>query len=281
MWTTLGLDKNKESFEKIIAENRLGHAYLFWGEEMIGKRTFAIELCAKINNNLAGNAFDTTIIAPRHSEGETKIYIEDARDLKTFLSLKPIFGIRRIAILDDADRLTSEATNAILKVLEEPPSSGLLILISSKPKALPKTIYSRCHHVHFANNPSSVVKSYINKSKINSADAEFLTRIGRGRIGWLTRVVENKQIDTVRNNITEFERIMMMGVFEKMIYAKSLTERDDRLDVLNDLIYYFSSDNNSKIRFAKILSGLLKTYALISQPQYNHRLTLENFILGL
>jgi DNA polymerase-3 subunit delta' len=280
-WTTLGLEKNKVSFESIIAEDRLGHAYLFWGEDMIGKRTFAVELCARINNHSAGNAYDTKTIAPRASEGETKIYIEDARDLKTFLSLKPIFGRRRITIIDDADRLTPEATNAILKVLEEPPSLGLLILISSKPKALPQTIYSRCHHVHFANNSPSVVSTYLDEAGISGVEAEFLTRIGRGRIGWMARVIENKQTEKIMSSIAEFEKVITMGVFEKMIYAKSLTERDNRLDVLNDFIYYFSSDNDFKRRHAKTLRGLLRAYTLISQPQYNHRLVLENFVLSM
>ncbi len=280
-WQTIGFNKNKNLFEDISANKRLGHSYLFWGEDMIGKRTFAMDLCSMMNEEEHYSGLDSLIIAPKISEGETKIYIEDIRDLKSFLSLKPLFGKYRIAIIDDADRLTLEATNAILKILEEPPSSGLLVLISSKPKALPKTIYSRCHHIHFANHEEVIMKEYLAKERVSSDNSEFLCRLSRGRIGWLARVISEDRIARVKKDIIDFEESIKSGVFEKMIYAKKLTERDDCIDVINNLIYYFSTDTDLIVKNKNVLRQLIKTYKIISQPQYNRRLMLENFVLSL
>ena len=280
-WQTIGFNKNKNLFEDIITNKRLGHSYLFWGEDMIGKKTFATELCFIMNDEEYHSDLDSLVIAPKILEGETKIYIEDIRNLKSFLSFRPLFGKYRIAIIDDADRLTPEATNAILKILEEPPSSGLLILISSRPKALPKTIYSRCHHIHFANHREAIIREYIAKEKINSGDSEFLFRLSRGRIGWLARVISENKLTGIKKDIIDFEGSIEAGVFEKMTYAKKLADREDCIDVINNLIYYFSTDIDSIVKNKNVLRQLAKTYKIISQPQYNRRLMLENFVLSL
>ena len=100
-WNTIGFDKNKKYFINIVKNGHLSHAYLFCGPEGIGKKMFAYDIFRLVNHrepeNLKGQSDpDFKLLTPRLEEDDlpagrhgTKIYIEDIRNLKSFLSLKP------------------------------------------------------------------------------------------------------------------------------------------------------------------------------------------------
>jgi len=142
-WQTFGFENIKKYFEKALADDSLEHAYLFSGQEMIGKRTFALELAGPIQGSPVNRAAlygepDLLML------GSESVGIDEIRKLKKFLSLKPYASKYKIVIIDDAHQMGAEAANAMLKVLEEPPAHSLIILISANPQALLPTIYSRC-----------------------------------------------------------------------------------------------------------------------------------------
>ena len=97
----------------------------------------------------------------------------------------------------------------------------------------------------------------------------------------MARVISEDRIAGVKKDIIDFEESIKSGVFEKMTYAKKLAERDDCIDVISNLIYYFSTDTDLIVKNKRVLRQLIKTYKIISQPQYNRRLMLENFVLSL
>ncbi|MDR3642162.1 MAG: DNA polymerase III subunit [Candidatus Doudnabacteria bacterium] len=142
-WHTFGHEKNKNLLEKQLAAGSLSHAYLFSGSKGLGKKTLALEFAKRIlgTENL-GNHPDFQIL-----DAEGEIGIESAREFMDRLSLKPFVAKKKVAVIDGAENLNLHTGNALLKTLEEPSSSTVIILVASG-RLLP-TIVSRCQCLHF------------------------------------------------------------------------------------------------------------------------------------
>lgn len=265
MWTVVGHNKNKKYFETIIKNGQLSHAYLFSGPEMIGKKMFAQDLVSLLNNRKAENNPDLKLVS---------YTIEDARNLKSFLSVKPYYGPYKVAIIDDAESLTAEASNALLKILEEPSASSIIILISSKPRSLLPTVLSRCQEIKFQSLGSEELAKFI-PHKLKSEDKDLLKQIAHGRPGWILKNID--KIDGIRDSIQEFNKVLEQGIFEKLQYAGKIHDKENYLELVNNLIYWHYSQSKTS---SKILKGLMYLSNIISQSQFNHRLALENFLIN-
>ena len=128
-------------------QNRLAHAYLFSGPPGSGKQRLAADLASLVNGTAASDVFSAKareIFVAQPESKSRRIIIEQIRDLEHALHMRASNGRRKVAIICDADRLQSQAANAFLKTLEEPPKDSLLLLLSALPEALPETILSRC-----------------------------------------------------------------------------------------------------------------------------------------
>ena len=129
------------------ARSRLAHAYLIAGASGSGKRELAAEVAQLVNGAptqdiFRGSAPDVYLTGP---ESKTRrIRIDQLRELEHALQMRARDGRRKVAIISEADRMTTEAANAFLKTLEEPPNNSLLLLLSAIPEVLPETIRSRC-----------------------------------------------------------------------------------------------------------------------------------------
>jgi DNA polymerase III subunit delta' len=153
---------------RALAADRLPHALLFTGPPGIGKALLARRLaarlactsaaasrpcgeCAGCRQVAAGTHPDLLAIgAPDRSKKETRrkeIGVDQARELKRFAQLHAVAAPCKMAIIDDADRLSLAAQNALLKTLEEPPGQALLVLVTASPGALLSTVRSRCQRV--------------------------------------------------------------------------------------------------------------------------------------
>ena len=248
-WNTTDFDKNKEYFINAVKNGNLSHAYLFCGTEGIGKKTFAYDIFRLVNQREPEGDPDFKLLTPRLEEDDlpagrhgTKIYIEDIRDLKSYLSLKSYFGPYKFVVINDADRLVPEAANAFLKMLEEPSPFTIIILVSSKPKFILPTVLSRCEKVQFL--PS--VEKEIDKETVKAVD--------------------------------EFMKVCKEGVCERMQYAEKLFAGKDYQNLIVGLIHTLRARENPN---HKVLKDLLRLNSLLSQPQFNHRLALENFLINL
>ncbi|MGD9603708.1 MAG: DNA polymerase III subunit delta' [Gammaproteobacteria bacterium] len=142
---------------------RLGHALLLTGRPGIGKGAFAREFaqvvlcedageglaacgrCRSCQLFLAGNHPDLRSVLPL--EDADSLGIDQVRELGAFFALKAHYGRAKIALLEPADRMTRAAANALLKLLEEPPSLGMFLLVAHQVDQLPATIRSRCQRV--------------------------------------------------------------------------------------------------------------------------------------
>lgn len=150
----VGYDKLISDFKRLAESNALSHAYLFFGKsrkELDVKFVFAQSLANYLENGdfkAPDNILkELLIIEP---DKKSTIGIEVVRSLKYFLWQRPISSNRRIAIIKNAENLTSEAQNAALKIVEEPPASSLIIFIADNEDSLFPTLSSRVQKIYFS-----------------------------------------------------------------------------------------------------------------------------------
>src|SRR4029077_16516701 len=144
-----------EYLRRAHQQNRLEHAYLITGPLGSGKELLAADLASLVNGTPAKNVFSAKardIFVARPESKSRRIVIAQIRDLEHALQMRASNGRRKVAIIPDADRLATQAANAFLKTLEEPPKDSLLLLLSALPEALPETILSRCITIPLASN---------------------------------------------------------------------------------------------------------------------------------
>ena len=164
MWKTVGHDRAVTLLRRGLEIGRTSHAYLISGTARVGKMTLALDLTAALNctgstrpcgecgqcGRIArGLHADVRVIGTESPGGEQgrpriSIGIDQVREVRREANLRPFEGSFRVLIFDGVERLTAEAANSILKLLEEPPDQVVLILLSSDAAAVPATIASRC-----------------------------------------------------------------------------------------------------------------------------------------
>jgi len=153
---------------RALESERVAHAYAFVGPAGSGRTTTALAFaqallcdsgtaCGKCRGcrlGAEGKHPDLHVIAPTPPESNPKgaraIRIGAVRGLEHEAALRPVMARQKIFVLDDADRMTGETPQAILKTLEEPPAHTVLILILARTRAVPATVISRCQLVRFA-----------------------------------------------------------------------------------------------------------------------------------
>ncbi len=175
--------------QRSLARGRLGHAYLFAGvnlEELESlARTLAKTLNCRNPVKTGGAATDCCDACPacRKIDGGTHgdihwarpesksrvVTIDQMREMMREIQLKPTEAKYKVAIIAGADRLNSQAANAFLKTLEEPPAKSVLILLSTEPQRILETIQSRCLRLNFYGD---------GKRELNPAETEWLEKFG-------------------------------------------------------------------------------------------------------
>ncbi len=193
----VGNERIKRLLQRAVAEDRVRQGLIFAGPRGVGKHQFAIALAQALNcrrpvNGDACGVCDQCIkIAAReHIDVETIvpdgqfIKISQMRDMAEKANYRPYDGRRRVYILDEADRLNPSAANSILKVLEEPPETTLLVLVTAKPYALLQTIRSRCQMLSFAPLTAAELEAFLNENyKRPAKENQLLARLSGGSIG--------------------------------------------------------------------------------------------------
>lgn len=189
MWSSIkGHKKEIERLQIAAEKQQLAHAYLFTGMDGVGKRlvakTFATALmcekgarltcgtCQACRSAESGNHPD--LISLTVDEGKTQIRIDQVRDIQRRLIHSPFSGHYQVVIVDEADRLNEEASNAILKTLEEPIKGTLFFLITARPHMLLPTVRSRCQEIRFAPLDTKTIASHLQEHLSLAPDESLL-----------------------------------------------------------------------------------------------------------
>src|ERR1043166_7950904 len=153
-----GNERVKAALKRMLVSDRLPGALLFTGEEGIGKKRFALEVARALNcRTPKGHEADewTQIIWTDHPDvglvvaPKRVLRVEQMRQIEKEANFRPFEGKARVFLIDEADKLNDASANALLKVLEEPPRTSHLILITARPAMLLPTILSRCQMIRF------------------------------------------------------------------------------------------------------------------------------------
>lgn len=142
---------------RALASGRVAHAYAFVGPAGSGRKAAALAFAAALLGDARPQHPDLHVIAPTPPPDKPKapkaIRIDEIRALERAVALRPVVGRVKVFVLEDADRMTGPAPQAFLKTLEEPPAGTVIILILSRPRAVPATVLSRCQIVRFQPQP--------------------------------------------------------------------------------------------------------------------------------
>jgi len=204
-------------FRSLIKNGRLAHAYLFVGPQGIGKFEAALGLakylncedptdetfcgiCSSCRKIKAGSHPDILVL---DKEDQTSIRIEKVRDLIGRSQLRPYEAKMKVFVIRSVEALTLEGANALLKTLEEPGPSSLLILTSSVPEKLLGTVRSRCHTVRFFPwTKERLIKSLTEEYAVGEDEGQFLAFFCEGFIG-RARQIKDEDLFAEKNDILD------------------------------------------------------------------------------
>jgi len=177
---TIGQEKVKQLLARALENGQLSHGYLFEGPAGLGKRKMAKELAAAILCPLeeapcghcnackqveAGTHAEFRWIQGQEEGKEPVVSVDTIRSLIKDIYLKPYEGEYKVYVVPEADTMTVQAQNALLKTLEEPPDHSIIILATPEPERLLPTILSRCQRLVFRPVKRETIQSYLEESK--------------------------------------------------------------------------------------------------------------------
>ncbi|MAG33147.1 MAG: hypothetical protein CL908_19890 [Deltaproteobacteria bacterium] len=194
----VGLEDAREQLRRMVVGDRVPTGLLLHGAAGRGKRTLALALArALLCGDATGEVDPTSACASKvdgsghpdlesvtRDEDQRRIGIDKVRQLKDRFSLTPAEAPRRVAIVVDAERLTEEAGNALLKLLEEPPPRSHLILTGRAKDSVMETLVSRCRHLRVPALAPHEVAAFLQSRDIDPARAHRLSLIAEGRPGF-------------------------------------------------------------------------------------------------
>ncbi|NLM96059.1 MAG: DNA polymerase III subunit delta' [Halanaerobiaceae bacterium] len=238
-----GQDAAVRILQDELKSGRIHHAYLFTGKRGIGKKTTAVEFakalfckdegidscekclsCRKIEHKNHPDLIITGI-----EEGDS-IKIDQIRELQRELSYKPFDGRWKVHIIEDADSLTPEAANSLLKTLEEPPQYGVIILLAEELDQLLPTVISRCQKIQF--NPLSVkiIEAKLLEEGYQEEDTKLIARLADGSLGRAFELIKNEDFPAQRKKI--LERLYKISELDAVSIFRFV---DELISFINDM----------------------------------------------
>ncbi|MHB1355260.1 MAG: DNA polymerase III subunit delta' [Anaerolineae bacterium] len=245
MWHTVGHDWAIDLLQHALNNGRLAHAFLLVGPEEIGKSTLATEMAAALNctgtlapcrvcpacrKSLAGIHPDVTRIEPQNG----RIKIDQIRQLQRQVSLSPYEGRTRVCLITDLHLATTEAANALLKTLEEPPPRVILVLSATDIGLLLPTVVSRCQVLALRPVATEVIiRLLCDQEKCSREQATMIARWAAGRIGWALHAARDPGLLSARQqHMDNLVTLLNQKRLERLRMVETLSRRDNLHEIL-------------------------------------------------
>ncbi len=259
-----------EILKKQIKTERISHAYLFTGKEGVGKKLLARQfaktlfcpenitdscdkciVCRKIDHD---NHSDLEIIEIEEDSNQLKI--DQIRDMQKNIAYKPYEGKRKIYIIDDADCMTLQAANSLLKTLEEPPAYATIILLAEEVSKILPTIYSRCQQIELQDIPREKIKELLTERNVADQKAELLSRLAGGSPGKALQLCgeeniyeQRKEMISILVDLPEISKVKLFNYADKMteLFKQGFPVFDLLSNWYHDIILYKQGNRTDEI----------------------------------
>lgn len=252
----IGNEQIIKSIRRVLKNKMISHAYIIAGEEGGGKKMLAnafaktllcetdgdepCDQCISCRTFDGGNNPDIIYVHPVKTKG---ISVDDIREQVTStVNIKPYNHRYKIYIMPNADTMTQQAQNALLKTLEEPPEYAVFFLLAENIYAFLPTIMSRCVLFNIKPVPAFKIKNYLLERKLADEQADMVAEYAQGSIGKAIRFAESEEFSAMRQKVTE----TLSGIKNAPYYvlteaAKELAANNDAADI-TDMIYLWQRD---------------------------------------
>ena len=254
----VGHEQIKEHMQAAIRDKKPFHAYLFQGEEGVGKealaRTFAAGLqcqsesadkpckeCVSCRQMESGNQPDVIWV----TREKASLGVDEIREqLCNTMDIKPFSSPYKIYLVPEAEKMTEAAQNALLKTIEEPPEYGIVILMTSNISALLPTIQSRCLTMEFRPLSTAVVESYVKEHcQVPDYQARASAAFAQGNLGKAMRYAKSEDVIERKDHIISLLRhVEQMDLSEMLAVIKDLGTRKDEVRDYIDLMVLWDRD---------------------------------------
>ena len=287
----IGNQQVKEELTKIIEEEKILHSYMFVGIEGIGKQMIAKKFaqmilctnggrkgcntCKSCIEFTSNNNPDFLYIEP---DGNN-IKIEQIRYLKRKIQEKPIISNRKVYIINDADKMTTEAQNCLLKTLEEPPEYSTIILIGSNQNLFLNTIKSRCMIISFKPIETELIKKYLEEKYEMFNTSSSMLETFQGSIGKAIILKDKKEqyekIEMMIKNLDKKDIIDILNLGEEIYKSK-----DDIIDILEYINVILLKLAKEEAKYVKCINIVEDTKKRLKQNA-NYDMCIDNMILNM
>ena len=254
----VGHEQIKEHMQAAIRDKKPFHAYLFQGEEGVGKealaRTFAAGLqcqsesadkpckeCVSCRQMESGNQPDVIWV----TREKASLGVDEIREqLCNTMDIKPFSSPYKIYLVPEAEKMTEAAQNALLKTIEEPPEYGIVILMTSNISALLPTIQSRCLTMEFRPLSTAVVESYVKEHcQVPDYQARASAAFAQGNLGKAMRYAKSEDFIERKDHIISLLRhVEQMDLSEMLAVIKDWGTRKDEVRDYIDLMVLWYRD---------------------------------------
>lgn len=273
-----GHEKIKEHLQRAIEMGKVSHAYIFNGALGSGKKETAslfaktlqcergeLEPCNECHSCVQAETVNQPDIIWVHHEKPGSIGVDDIRDqVIGDIQIKPYSSPYKIYIIDEAEKLTVQAQNALLKTIEEPPAYGIIILLTTNADIFLQTILSRCVLLDFKPVSDELVHQYLKDHfDVTDYEAKFAVAFAQGRIGRAITIVTSREFAQLKEEVMHVIKYAReMSAAEIMAEVKNITNykltMDDYLDLMamwyRDVLIFKSTNDVNPLIFKEELS---------------------------
>ena len=266
----VGNEKVKEILEKSVKCNKTSHSYLFIGTSGIGKKLIAKEFAKMLlclNEKKYCNNCKSCIEFNSNNNPDF-IFINTDNGSKK-ITEKPIISKNKICLIDDADLMTIEAQNCLLKTLEEPPTYMTIILIGTNESDFLPTIKSRCTIMHFEKINDKEIEKYLRENIEDTDSISNMISIADGSIG---KVINLKNKSEIYNNIYEIiENLEKCDIIDILKKADEIYKiKEEVLGILDYINVLLIKQSRKKYKYANCIKVVEETKKRIkSNSNYN------------
>ncbi|MEW8956161.1 DNA polymerase III subunit delta' [Clostridium sp.] len=268
----IGHNAIRESLRKAVEKNSLSHAHLIVGEDGIGKSVVARELAIRILGKQVDRDYaDIMSFAP----DKKSIGVDDIRKFIEEINKKPYEGDKKVIIIYEGDKITTQGQNAFLKTIEEPPGGVHIIILCENLQNILETIRSRCqvHKLNRLNKNELLEYIRVNHIEVTDEQKDILLAFSNGIPGRIDRFLNDNIFNDIRNFVVKlFNDLTSKDINIVVNYVKYITSSyKNHYNEVLDNILFFSRDiliykdmeseefilNKDKLQDIKILSNKL------------------------